>query len=157
MNVTSNNQDVILNSDIIILAVKPHQILDVMKEVHDTYVAVQQQAGSRTTTTPRSFRPLIVSVATSISLADIEEKVSCSVYFPSLNTNCPPRFYIWSPPHQESTLELLTFFVCLIGRDIVADGRLCHLRPLACSSLPPYGGQCSPLRSHRIHQGKVLQ
>ena len=98
MNVTSNNQDVILNSDIIILAVKPHQILDVMKEVHDTYTAVQQQAGSRTTTNPRSFRPLIVSVATSISLADIEEKVSGSVYFPSLNANCPPKFYIHPPP-----------------------------------------------------------
>ena len=83
MNVTSNNQDVILNSDIIILAVKPHQILDVMKEIHDTYTTVQQQAGSRTTTTPRSFRPLIVSVATSITLADIEEKVSFGVYFPS--------------------------------------------------------------------------
>ena len=83
VNVTSNNQDVILNSDIIILAVKPHQILDVMKEIHDTYTTVQQQAGSRTTTTPRSFRPLIVSVATSITLADIEEKVSFGVYFPS--------------------------------------------------------------------------
>ena len=76
VNITSSNQEVILNSDIIILAVKPHQILDVMTEVHDTYTAVQQQAGSRTTTTPRSFRPLIVSIASSVSLADIEEKVS---------------------------------------------------------------------------------
>ena len=79
VNVTSSNQEVILNSDIIILAVKPHQILDVMTEVHDTYKTVQQQAGSRTTTTPRSFRPLIVSIASSISLAGIEEKVSSSV------------------------------------------------------------------------------
>lgn len=82
VNITSTNQDVILNSDIIVLAVKPHQILDVMKEIHDTYTAVQQQAGSRTpTTSPRSFRPLIVSVAASVPLADIEEKVSCSIVF----------------------------------------------------------------------------
>ena len=80
MNVTSTNQDVILNSDVIILAVKPHQILDIMKEIHDTYTAVQQYAGSKTTTTtPKSFRPLIVSVAASVPLADIEEKVCCQV------------------------------------------------------------------------------
>lgn len=75
MNVTICNQDVILNSDIIILAVKPYQILDVMKEIHDTYTAVQQHAG-KATSSPRSFRPLIVSVAASVTLADIEEKVN---------------------------------------------------------------------------------
>ena len=73
---TTNNEDVILNSDVIVLAVKPYQILDVMKEIHDTYTTVQQLAGSKATTTPRSFRPLIVSVAAAVSLADIEGKVS---------------------------------------------------------------------------------
>lgn len=76
VNVTSNNQDVILNSDIIMLAVKPYQILDVMREIHDSYTTVQQQAGNKSTITPRSFRPLIVSVAAAVTLADIEEKVS---------------------------------------------------------------------------------
>ena len=77
MNVTTNNQDVILNSDIIILAVKPYQVMDVMKEIHDSYTSVQQYAG-KATSSPRSFRPLIVSVAAAVTLADIEEKVSQS-------------------------------------------------------------------------------
>ena len=80
VNVTISNQDVILNSDIIILAVKPYQILDVMKEIHDTYTAVQQHAG-KASSSPRSFRPLIVSVAASVTLADIEEKVRQSNTF----------------------------------------------------------------------------
>ena len=76
---TTNNQDVILNSDVIVLAVKPYQVLDVMKEIHDTYTTVQQLAGSKATATPRSFRPLIVSVAAAVSLADIEGKVSSTL------------------------------------------------------------------------------
>lgn len=93
MNVTTSNQDVILNSDIIIIAVKPYQVLDVMKEIHDTYTAVQQQAGNKTTATPRSFRPLIVSVAAAVSLADIEEKVSST----KSPTNAMTKYYTWSP------------------------------------------------------------
>lgn len=108
MNITSNNQDVILNSDIIILAVKPHQIIDVMKEVHDTYVAVQQQAGSRANTaTPRSFRPLIVSVASSVALADIEEKVSSNVYPPPFNINHPLNFVPLVPQRYYAELLLI--------------------------------------------------
>ena len=100
---TTNNEDVILNSDVIVLAVKPYQILDVMKEIHDTYTTVQQLAGSKATTTPRSFRPLIVSVAAAVSLADIEGKVStlqhsllnsytctCSCYCITVTSPPPP-------------------------------------------------------------------
>ena len=76
INVTTTNQEVILNSDLIVLAVKPYQIIDVMKEIHDTYTTVQQQAGSKATATPRSFRPLVVSVAAAVTLAEIEDKVS---------------------------------------------------------------------------------
>lgn len=74
MNTTGDNRDVIVNSDIIILAVKPYQILDVMTEIHDIYAAAQS-AGNRGPA-PRSLRPLIVSVAAVISLSEIEKKVS---------------------------------------------------------------------------------
>lgn len=91
VNVTINNQDVILNSDIIILAVKPYQVLDVMNEIHDTYTTVQQHAG-KATSSPRSFRPLIVSVASSVTLADIEDKVCQSSTFNLVTlTGTPPR------------------------------------------------------------------
>lgn len=62
------NQDVIGQCDMIIIAVKPYQVMEVMRDIHQTF----KSAGGHT---PRSLRPLVVSVAASVPLAEIEKKV----------------------------------------------------------------------------------
>ena len=74
VNTTTHNQDVIVSSDIIILAVKPHQILGVMADIQSMFSQFQsnpqfQESG------PKSWRPVIVSIASSVTLSDIEQKV----------------------------------------------------------------------------------
>ena len=54
-------------SDIIIVSVKPYQVLEVMQDIQDTLKNVQ--------TTGNHLRPLIISVAASVSLEDLEGKV----------------------------------------------------------------------------------
>ena len=81
MNTTVENRDVITNSDIIILCVKPHQILDIMTEIHDIYAAAQ--AGGNRGPAPRSLRPLIVSVAAIVTLSEIEKKVCVFICLPT--------------------------------------------------------------------------
>ncbi len=54
--------------DMIIIAVKPYQVMDIMREVHQTF----KSAGSHT---PKSLRPLVVSVAASVPLSALEKKV----------------------------------------------------------------------------------
>ena len=77
MKMTTTNSDIIRNSDIIIVAVKPHQVLDIMADIQAVYSEVQSSgvAGSQTITAPRNLRPLIVSVAAAITISDIEQKV----------------------------------------------------------------------------------
>ena len=69
MNVSLMNRDVIGQCDMIIIAVKPHQVLDVMQEMHQMFKNSGAQA-------PKTLRPLVVSVAASVPLAEIEKKVS---------------------------------------------------------------------------------
>ena len=78
---TTHNRDVILNSDVIVLATKPHQILGIMAEIQAMFSDFQSRAQPHTSS-PKSWRPLIVSVASSITIADIEQKVLVST--PSL-------------------------------------------------------------------------
>ena len=77
MNTTVVNREVIRNSDIVIVAVKPYQVLDVMSEFQTLYSEVQSGPGSGVVNAPKNLRPLIVSVAASVTIRDIEQKV-CS-------------------------------------------------------------------------------
>lgn len=71
---TTHNRDVILNSDIIVLAIKPSQVLTIMSEIQSMFSDFQSRAQPHISS-PKSWRPLIVSVASSIPIADIEQKV----------------------------------------------------------------------------------
>jgi len=75
---TTVNRDVILNSDIIVIAVKPHQVSDIMSEIQLAYSEFHtaHTAGSRhPITMPKNLGPVIVSVAAGVTLSDIEQKV----------------------------------------------------------------------------------
>ncbi len=66
-----------MNSDIIIIAVKPYQVLDVLEEVQEIYkelTAVNPLTGTPSTP-PKNLRPLIVSVAAGVAIAELEAKV----------------------------------------------------------------------------------
>ena len=66
-----------MNSDVIVISVKPHQVMDILNELQKLYEQLsssQPIVGSNRT--PKNMRPLIVSVATAITIKDIEEKVS---------------------------------------------------------------------------------
>ena len=79
---TTHNRDVILNSDIIVLAIKPHQILGIMSEIQAMFSDFQSRAQPHVSS-PKCWRPLIVSVASSLTIADIEQKVvkmRCMMY-----------------------------------------------------------------------------
>ena len=71
MKVTTSNSEVMTTSDVIIIAVKPYLVLTVLSEIHDFYTSAQSSG-----TPPKNLRPLIVSVAASVPLSDIESKVS---------------------------------------------------------------------------------
>lgn len=78
VHVTSINRDVIVNSDVIIVAVKPYQVPDVMSEVQSVYTEIQSvysSSGQSTAAAPKNLRPLIVSVASAVTISDIEQKV----------------------------------------------------------------------------------
>jgi pyrroline-5-carboxylate reductase len=77
VSTTTHNRDVILNSDVIVLATKPHQVLGIMTEIQAMFSDFQSRAQPHTSS-PKSWRPLIVSVASSVSIADIEEKTEIS-------------------------------------------------------------------------------
>jgi pyrroline-5-carboxylate reductase len=74
---TTHNRDVILNSDIIILAIKPHQILGIMSDIQAMFSDFQSRAQPHVSS-PKCWRPLIVSVASSLTIADIEQKTEIS-------------------------------------------------------------------------------
>ena len=81
VNVTTNNKDIVLNSDVIVLAVKPHQILGVLDELQKIYKELSDDTVlTGTGPTPKNLRPLVISVATAITIKQIEEKVSDSNY-----------------------------------------------------------------------------
>lgn len=66
-----------MNCDIIVISVKPHQVMDILNELqklYEEFSTSQPIVGSNRM--PKNMRPLIVSVATAITLKDIEEKVS---------------------------------------------------------------------------------
>ena len=84
MTTTTHNRDVILNSDVIVLAAKPHQILGIMEEIQAMFSDFQSRAQPHISS-PKSWRPLIVSVACSVTIADIEQKVSS--FFPPCSNN----------------------------------------------------------------------
>ena len=71
---TTSNRDVVVNSDVVILTVKPYQVLQIMTEIQSIFVEVQSHTTSAHTA-PKTLRPLIVSVASSVTVADIEKKV----------------------------------------------------------------------------------
>ena len=73
----SNNRQIILNSDIIVVAVKPAQVGDVMEEIQNVFKEFPTPAAmaNRAVSPPRNFRPVVVSVATGVQIADLELKV----------------------------------------------------------------------------------
>ena len=76
MTTTAHNRDVILNSDVIVLATKPQQILDITTEIQASISDSQSQTHLQPyTASAKNWRPLIVSVAASITISDLEEKV----------------------------------------------------------------------------------
>ena len=78
MTTTTHNRDVILNSDVIVLATKPQQILDITTEIQALISDYQSQTHLQPyTASAKNWRPLVVSVAASITTFDLEEKV-CS-------------------------------------------------------------------------------
>lgn len=74
MTTTTHNRDVILNSDVIVLATKPYQILGIMTEIQAMFSDFQSRAQPHISS-PKCWRPLIISVASSVTVADIDQKV----------------------------------------------------------------------------------
>lgn len=72
MAVSSSSSDVIGSCDVIVIAVKPYQVLDVMDNLLKKLKSSQASGGH----VPKSLRPLVVSVASSVPLAEIEKRVS---------------------------------------------------------------------------------
>lgn len=68
VTVSLMNRDVIGQCDMIVIAVKPYQVLDVMQEMHQMFKTSGAHA-------PKTLRPLVVSVAASVPLVEIEKKV----------------------------------------------------------------------------------
>ena len=68
----------IVNSDIIVIAVKPHQVLPVVEDIQSVFKNFPSAPvpGKTNATPPKSFRPLVVSVATAVTIQDIEQKVA---------------------------------------------------------------------------------
>ena len=94
--VTTSNKDIVLSCDVIVISVKPHQVLSVLDELRRIYKDIDENqllvGGSPL---PRNLRPLVISVATSITIKQIEEKVS---------------------------LSFLSLYVLSLDRDIMEDG-----------------------------------
>ena len=59
-----------MTADVIVVAVKPQQVLDVLGQFEAMYAEM-----SKSHVTPRNLRPVIVSVASSVSISEIEKKV----------------------------------------------------------------------------------
>ncbi len=76
---TTDNQDIVRNCDVIIVSVKPYQVLAIMADIQATYGETQTVSGAgmsaAISSTPKNLRPLIVSVAAAITLSDMEQKV----------------------------------------------------------------------------------
>ena len=70
VNTSISNSAVMTSSDIIIIAVKPHLVLNILSEIQDYYIAAQSSGNP-----PKNLRPVIVSVATAVTVEDIESKV----------------------------------------------------------------------------------
>ena len=98
VNTTTRNRDVILNSDVIVLATKPHQVLGIMTEIQAMFSDFQSQAQPHISN-PKSWRPLIVSVASSVTIADIEEKVCGLLGQCNNETLLHETKYFWSMWH----------------------------------------------------------
>ena len=78
VNVSSSNKMVVMNADVIILAIKPYQVMAVLDELQETYrdlTAVNPLTGTPSNP-PKNLRPLIVSVAAGITIDAIESKVA---------------------------------------------------------------------------------
>ena len=71
----------IVNSDLIVIAVKPHQVLSAVEDIQSVFKNFPSSPvpGKSNTTPPKSFRPLVVSVATAVTIQDIEQKVLSAV------------------------------------------------------------------------------
>jgi pyrroline-5-carboxylate reductase len=79
VTVFTNNKDIVLYSDVIVIAVKPHQVLSVLDELKEIFKGFTQNKSSiGTNVMPKNMRPLIVSVATAVTLKQLEEKTEVS-------------------------------------------------------------------------------
>ena len=84
VTVSTANYDVIGECDIIIIAVKPKQTLEVMDVLHKM-LRTSQTFGNHV---PKSLRPLIISVAACVPLAEMEKRVCL---YPGLNVQYCPK------------------------------------------------------------------
>ena len=78
MAVSAGNYEVIRECDIIIIAVKPYQALEIMDMLHKMLRTSPQTVGSPASV-PKSLRPLIISMAASVPLAEMEKRVCSQV------------------------------------------------------------------------------
>ena len=72
-----------MNSDIIVIAVKPYQVMDVLDEIQETYkevTAVNPLTGTPSNP-PKNLRPLIVSVAAGVAIEELEAKVTLCMFY----------------------------------------------------------------------------
>ncbi len=83
VNMTTSNHDIVRNADIIVIAVKPHQVPGIMSEIQAAYSEMQASGASipvqgPAAPMPKNLRPLLVSAAAAVTLSDIEQKVLIS-------------------------------------------------------------------------------
>ncbi len=66
-----------MNSDVIVIAVKPYQVLAILDEIQETYkeLTATNPLTNIPIRPPKNLRPLIVSVAAGVSIDEIEDKV----------------------------------------------------------------------------------
>jgi pyrroline-5-carboxylate reductase len=67
---TTSNRDIVLSSDLIVVAIRPQHVLEVLGQLETIYAEL-----SKSFVTPKNLRPVIVSVATSVSISQIEGMV----------------------------------------------------------------------------------
>lgn len=74
---STSNKSVIMNSDVLVVAVKPYQVLAILDEIQEVYkeaTAINPLIGTPSNP-PRNLRPLLISVAAGVSVEEIESKV----------------------------------------------------------------------------------
>lgn len=111
VNVTNNNKEAVANSEIILMAVKPYNILDILTELKEVIDAKKHT---------------VVSLATGITIAEIKEVVGSDVpVFRAMpNTAADVTESLTCICHKNESIELendLTYLFNTIGKTLVIN------------------------------------